>query len=114
MVSAGEHNKEGRRIDAAVVAFERDLSQRGHFIGAHLVQHLAGLRILLRTVPVGLGSCQIRQNPTRDRRIKPQTLERGDDSVSPEYGAKPRNTSIRIRAIRRFRSHHVEIGERTV
>src|SRR5205823_6254722 len=45
---------------------------------------------------------------------KPQTLERGNDAISPEYCAKPRNTSVRIRAIGRFRSHHVEIGERTV
>src|SRR5256886_17585400 len=62
----------------------------------------------------GLGSCQVRQDATCDRRVKPQTLERGDNSVPAEYRAEPRNTSVRIRAIGRFRSHHVEIGERTV
>ncbi len=75
---------------------KRDLSQRGHFIRAHLVQHLAGLCVLLRTVCFGLGSCQVRQNATRDRRIKPQTLERRNDSVSSEYRAKPRNTGVWI------------------
>jgi hypothetical protein len=63
---------------------------------------------------IGLGGCQASQNTTRDRRIKPQTLERGDDSISPEYRAKPWNTSVRIRPIGGFRPHHVEIGERTV
>src|SRR5439155_8325043 len=86
----------------------------GHFIRAHFVYYLAWLCVLLRVVRVGLGSCQVRQDATRERRIKPQRLERGDDSVSSEYRAEPRNTSVRIRAIGRFCSHHVEIGERTV
>src|SRR5437667_2942137 len=67
-----------------------------------------------RVVGVGLGGCQVRQDATSDRRVKPQMLERGDDSVPAEYRAEPRNTSVRIRAVRRFRSHHVEISERTV
>src|SRR6266536_633101 len=114
VICSGEHNKKRRGIDAAVVPLKRNLSQRGHFVRAYLVYHLAGLRILLRVVGVGLGSCQVRQDATCDRRIKPEALESSDDSVPAEYRAEPRNTSVRIRAVRRFRSHHVEIGERTV
>src|SRR5207249_221713 len=98
VICSGEHNKKRRGIDAAVVPLKRNLSQRGHFVRAHLVYHLAGLRVLLRVLRLGLGSCQVRQDATCDRRTKPEALESSDDSVPAEYRAEPRNTSVRIRA----------------
>src|SRR5438874_1289891 len=80
VICASEYNKERRRIDAAVVPLKRNLSQGGHFVRAYLVYHLAGLRVLLRVVRVGLGGSEVCQDATRDRRIKPQTLKRRDDS----------------------------------
>src|SRR4029077_9563417 len=57
---------------------------------------------------------EVRQNTARDGWIEPQTLQRRDDSIAPEHGAKPGNTSVRIGAVARLGSHHVEIGQRTV
>src|SRR5439155_19467289 len=63
---------------------------------------------------VGLMGSEVCQDAARNRWIEPQALQRGDDSIAPEYGAKPGNTSVRIGAIARLGSHHVEIGQRTV
>ena len=52
VVCTGQHNEKRRRIDAAVIALERNLAQGGHFILAHFVQHLARLRILLGVIYV--------------------------------------------------------------
>src|SRR5437667_11618027 len=108
VICSGEHNKKRRGIDAAVVPLKRNFSQRGHFVRAYLVYHLARLRILLRVVGVGLGRCQVRQDATCDSRVKPQTLQRGDNSVPAEYRAEARNTSVRIGAIARSRWHTVD------
>src|SRR5438094_6114309 len=98
VICSGEHNKKRRGINAAVVPLKRNFSQRGHFVRAYLVYHLAGLRILLRVVHVGLGRCQLRHDATCDRRIKPQTLERGHNSVPDEYHAEPAKPSEKKKA----------------
>ena len=46
-VRAGQHDEQRRRVDAAVVAAERHLAERGHLAVAHLVQDLAGLGVAL-------------------------------------------------------------------
>src|SRR5205809_4792009 len=88
-ICACQHHKKRRRVDAPVVAFERHLAQDGHLIITELMQHLAGLRVLLGLLSIGLIRSEIRQNTTGDRWVKPQTLERCDDSVPPENRAKP-------------------------
>src|SRR5882757_6728053 len=73
-VCACQHHKKRRRVDAPVVAPERHLAQDGHFIITELMQHLAGLRVLLGLLSVGLMGSEVRQDAARDRWIEPQTL----------------------------------------
>src|SRR5690348_4758243 len=65
IISACQHNKKRRRVDAAVVAPEGHLAQDGHFIITEFVQHLAGLRVLLGLLSVSLIGGEIRQDAAR-------------------------------------------------
>src|SRR5262249_9047646 len=96
VICACQHHKKRRCIDAPVVAPEWHLTQDRHFVIAELMQDFAGLRILLGLLSVGLIGGEIRQNASRDRWIEPHTLQRCDDSIAPEHGAEPGNTSVRI------------------
>ena len=78
------------------------------------MQDLAGLSILYRILLLCLRSGEIRQNAASNARIEPQALDRSDDTVSAKGRAKPRDTGIRIRTIRRFRPHHVKVGDRAI
>src|SRR5215831_5119046 len=74
VICACQHHKKRRRVDAAIVTPERHLTQNGHFIIAKLMQHLAGLRVLLGLLSVGLIGGEVCQDTSRDGWIEPQTL----------------------------------------
>src|SRR5262245_3649321 len=59
-------------------------------------------------------SGEICKDTACERWIEPQTLQRRDDTVASEYGAKPWNPGVRIGAIASFGSQHVEVSQRTV
>jgi hypothetical protein len=39
---------------------------------------------------------EVRQHATREGRVKPQTLECGDDAITAEGGTEPGNAGIRV------------------
>src|SRR5436309_2335290 len=108
IICARQYYKKRRRIDAPVVAPERHLAQHSHFVIAKFMQHLARLRVLLGLFGVCLVCGEIRQHAARNRRIEPETLERGDDPVSPEHRAEPGYSSVRVWTVLRLGSHHME------
>ena len=114
VICTRQHYKKRRCIDATVVAPERHFVQNSHFVIAEFVKNLARLRVLLGLFCGCLVCGEIRQHAARDRWIEPEALERGDDSVPPEYRAEPGYSSVGIGTVLRLRSHHVEIGQRTV
>ena len=65
IICACQHHKKRCRVDASVVAPEGHLAQDGHFIITELMQHLAGLRVLLGLLSVGLMGSEIRQDSAR-------------------------------------------------
>ena len=99
VVRTGEHDEKRSGVDAAVVTFEWNFAQRGHFASAGLVQHLARLRVLRGILRVRLRYSQVREDTARETGIKRHTLERGNNSVSSEFRAEPGNASVRIRSI---------------
>src|SRR5689334_19285731 len=96
VVRPRKNGKQRSRVDASVITPEGNLSQKSHFIRSHLMDHLPGLGILFGVLRVSLSSRKVRENATGNSRIKPQALEGSDDSVAPEYSAKPWNSSVRI------------------
>src|SRR5262245_64745915 len=74
IICACQHHKKRCRVDTPIVAPERHLAQDGHFIITKLMQHLAGLCVLLGLLSVGLVGSEIRQDAARDGWIEPQTL----------------------------------------
>ena len=46
VVGGGEHDEQGRRVDAAVIAVERDFAQQRHLAFARFMQDLTGLGVL--------------------------------------------------------------------
>jgi hypothetical protein len=108
--SGSPHHEERRCVHRAVVAPEGHLAERGHLAAAHLVQDLAGLCVLHVGTGGRLRVGQECKDPARDLRVRPQQLERGDQSVPSERRAEPRDAGVRIRAARRLGDHHVEIG----
>src|SRR5713101_9846034 len=111
VVSAGKDDEKRRCVDATVIALERNLAQDGHLTRARLVKDLARLSVLLGVLHVRLRGSQVCQDAARETGIKPQALERSNNSVSSEFRAEPGNASIRIRPIRCFRPHHLKICE---
>ena len=73
-IFADQQHKKRCRVDAPVVPPKRHLAQDGHFIIAELMQHLAGLGVLLGFLSVGLMGSEVRQDAARDGWIEPQTL----------------------------------------
>jgi len=113
-VGSREHDEEWRRVHASVVAAKRNLSQRGHFTAAHLVDDLPGLRVDVEALLLRLGLCEETQDAIRQPGVHPENLQRGDDSIPSEGGAEPGNSGVRIRAAPGFGQHHVQIGPRAV
>src|SRR5215472_19292925 len=89
VICACQHHKKRCGVDAPVVAPERHLAQDGHLIITEFMQYLARLLVLLGLLSVGLIRSEIRQHAARDGWIEPQTLQRGDDSVTSEYRTEP-------------------------
>jgi len=86
------------------------LAQDGHLTRARLVKDLARLSVLFRVLRVRLRGSQVREDTARETGIKRHALESGNNSVSSEFRAKPGNARVRIRSIRGFGPHHVQIG----
>src|ERR1700686_2227439 len=96
VVLASEHYEQRRGIDATVVTCKRNLSQIRHLAMSQLVKNFPRF-CFARLVNLGsLRFSQKFQNPLRDRRIDPQSLERGDDAVAAEHCAEPRNAGVWI------------------
>jgi hypothetical protein len=75
------------------------------------VQHFAWLGVLRGILCVRLRGREIREDTARETGIKRHALKRGNNSVSSEFRAEPGNASVRIRPIRGFCPHHLEIGD---
>ena len=112
VVRAGEHDEQRRRVDAAVVASERHLAEARHLAAARLVQDLARARRPAPGRRRRLGRGQVREHAARQLRIDPQELQRGDDAVAAERRAEPGHAGVRIRAVRRGRGQHADVGGR--
>jgi hypothetical protein len=111
-VLAGQHHEQRRRVDASIVAAERDLVQRRHLALPGLVQDLPGLGVLLRRDGVGLRRGEEAKHPARERRMDREHLHRGDDAVAAERRAEPRDAGVRIGALRRVGHQHPQVGRR--
>ena len=74
-IAAGQHDEQRRRVDAAVIKPERNLAQRGHLAGAHLVQDFTRLGVGLRIVVGRLMGREPLEHAERDARIEPQALQ---------------------------------------
>ena len=114
VVSARQRDEQRRRVDAAVVAPEGYLAERGHLALARLVENLARLGVLRG---IGLGRLRLgqeREHPAGERRVDPQALERRDEPVAPEGRAVPRDAGVRVRPLGHVGRHHVDVGERAV
>ena len=98
VVGGGEQEEQRRRVDAAVVARERHLAERGHLAAAHLVHDLAGLGVLGRIVAIRLSRGQEAQHAARERGVEPEHRVRRDQRVAAERRAEP---------------GHPRVGERT-
>ena len=72
VVFAHQHHIEGRCIDAAVIAAERNFAKPGHLAATHFVQDLAGLGIALAIDFDRLGRGEEAQHSPRNRRVEPQ------------------------------------------
>ena len=114
VVRAGKHDEQRRRIDAAVVAAERDLAQRRHLAAPRFVQDLAGLGIARRVGLLRLRRGEKSQHAARDVRRDPQAFERRDDAVAAEGGVEPGHAGVGVEAVRRVRDQHVEIRRRAI
>ena len=71
VISARQHQKQRRGIDAAIVSAERNFTRGGHFPFAGFVQDLSRLGIPLGREFLGLRSRQVREHPPRDFRVHP-------------------------------------------
>ena len=111
-VFAGEHDEERRRVDAAVVAAERDLVQFRHFAEARLVQDLAGLGVGGGIDRRRLDAGEVAQHAAGDARVEPQGFERGDQRVAAEGGREPGDAGVGVRAGGGVGHQHVEVGDR--
>ena len=99
VIGSGQHNEQRRRVDAAVVATERNLVECRHFSFACFMQNFPDLCILLRDNLPRLGRRQISQHTPGDARIDPQKLECGDEAIAPERGTEPWDTGVWVWAV---------------
>ena len=99
VIGSGQHNEQRRRVDAAVVAAERNLIEGRHFSLACLMQNFANLGILLREHLPRLGRRQIGQHTPGDAWIDPQKFECGDEAVAAERGAEPWDPGVGVWAV---------------
>ena len=78
------------------------------------MQDFSGLGILLRIIALGLRGGEKRQHATGDRGIVPETLQRRDDAVAPEWRAEPRNAGVGVRTLSRLCPQQVQVGDRAL
>src|ERR1019366_8619900 len=90
VVGAGEDDEERSCIDAAVIAAEGDLAERGHLSLPRLVQDPAGLRLLPRNDLHRLRGGEVGEDAFRERRAHPKAFERRQDPVAAERRVEPR------------------------
>jgi len=86
--------------------------ERGHLAAAHFMENLSRLRVAKRIGHLGLIGGEAPQHALCHVRAPPQHLQRGNEAVATKRRRKPRDTSIRIAALRRIRHQHREIGRR--
>ena len=95
-IGAGEIDVERRRVDAAIVAAERQLAQHRHLALARFVHDLARLRIAERRCLRRLVLGEERQHAARQARIEPQHLQGGDHAVAAERRREPGDARIGV------------------
>src|ERR1041385_5222393 len=78
------------------------------------MENLSRLGILLGVFGFGLRPPEIAEPPAGDSRIEPKTFQSGDNAITSENRAEPRNTGIRVRPPGGLGPHHVEIGQGAV
>ena len=80
---------------------------------ARLMQDFTRLRVRDGVDIDGLHRSQAPKNASGDRRIEPQSFERSDDPIAPEYRTKPGNAGIGIGTFGQVSLQHVKIGDAT-
>jgi hypothetical protein len=73
------------------------LTGAGHLTGPHLVEDLAGLRVVPRVVGRGLEPGEDRERVDREGRIERDDLEGRDRAVAPEERGEPGHAGREIR-----------------
>ena len=114
VIGVSEHDEQRRGVDAAVIPSKRHFAQRRHLAAPHLVEDLAGLRVLRVRVARRLRRGKKRQHAAGDLGSGPQQLVGRDQAVAAEGRAEPRDSGVRIRAVRRIGDHHLKIGRRSL
>ena len=113
-VGRGQHHEERCGIDAAVVAPERHLAERGHLAPPRLVQDLPRLRVALGRGLGRLRGGQEAEHAAGDLGRDPEDLHRGEDPVASKRRAEPGHAGVGIGAVGRLGDHHLQIGDRAV
>ena len=111
-VHTGEHDEQGRAVDAAIVQAERDLAEPRHLAMPGLVQDLARLGIGLGREAGCLPGGKEAEHAPGNRRVEPEQLHGGDDAVAAERGAEPGNPRVGIGPLRGLGHQHGEVGNR--
>src|SRR5579864_120208 len=114
MIGPSQHHKQRSGVDAAVIASERDLFQGRHFSLASFMDDFPRLGIVLRTHLGGLRCGKKSKNSASEWRPYPQSLECGDDRITPESSTKPRNPCVRVGPLVSLGHHHVKVRGRTI
>jgi hypothetical protein len=111
-VLAQQAEEHGSGVDRPVVAGERRRFHGGELAETQLVQHLAGLLVVLVV--------HLRPQPPRKqsqrvlghRGVEGEHLERGDDAVAPEEGRVPRHAGGVVAPAVELRSQQPQVQQR--
>src|SRR5580765_2529210 len=88
-IKAGKQHEQRRRIDRAIIHAKRNLSERGHFALAHLVENFPRLHVARCIQLARLRGREKIQNASSEARIESEHLDGGDDSIASEHSAEP-------------------------
>src|SRR6202007_730223 len=89
-----QYDDRGSPLDAAVVTAEGDLSQSRHLSTPRLMNNLPRVGLRRRIMLVRLRGSKIFQDSTCNVWLQPQAFKLGDNSITAENRAEPRNTGI--------------------